>query len=132
MAPIDASNFLAFLDSLPGTNFQMQLSHAFVQEVAGIRPNRSHVNAEAGYFVTPRLAVRVLESWQITHDGLDFPYAGLPSELSLNHDRLSRNNFLIIGAGSSSRSTSLGISSPRPGRWSGERTFTGVGGSASA
>lgn len=92
-------NLGASLDSLPGTYFQVQLSHAFVQKVAGTRPNRSHVNAEAGYFLTRRLAVRVLESWQITHDGLDFPYAGLPRDLSLNHDRLSRNNLLVLGGG---------------------------------
>lgn len=92
-------NLGVLLDALPGTYFQAQLSHAFVQKVAGMRPNRSHVNAEAGYFVTERLALRVIESWQTTHEGLDFPYAGLPSALSVNHDRLSRNNFLTVGGG---------------------------------
>jgi hypothetical protein len=92
-------NLGVLLDALPGTYFQAQLSHGFVQKVAGMRPNRSHVNAEAGYFVTQRLAIRVVESWQTTHEGLDFPYAGLPSALSQNHDRLSRNNYLTLGGG---------------------------------
>ena len=93
------TNVAGFVDAIPGTYFHTQLSHAVVQKVAGVRPNRSRVDSEVGYFVTPRLAVRFLESFQITHDGLDFPYAGLSRELSLNHDRLSRNNYLNLGGG---------------------------------
>ncbi|MBI4471206.1 MAG: hypothetical protein HY646_00965 [Acidobacteria bacterium] len=93
------TNVAGFVDAIPGTYFHTQLSHAVVQKVAGIRPNRSRVDSEVGYFVTPRLALRFLESLQITHDGLDFPYAGLSTELSLNHDRLSRNNYMNLGGG---------------------------------
>lgn len=84
---------------IPRTYVQAQLSHAFVQKVAGIRPNRSRVDIEVGHLVTPRLALTFLESLKLTHDGLDFPYAGLPTELLRNHDRLSRNNTLNLGGG---------------------------------
>ena len=40
-----------------GLYYQAQLSHAIVQEVAGYRPNRSRVDSEVGYYVTPRLAL---------------------------------------------------------------------------
>ena len=100
-----------FIDALPGTYFQTQVSHAIVQEVLGIRPNRSRVDSEIGYFLTPRFAIRFLESFQMTHDGLDF-YANPtravihgsnkppPSfDFRLNHDRLERIDFLNLGGG---------------------------------
>lgn len=93
------TNVAGFVDVLPGLYFHTQVSYAVVQKVAGIRPNRSRIDSEIGYFLTPRLAVRFLEGFQITHDGVDFPYENLPRELSLNHDRLSRNNFLNLGVG---------------------------------
>lgn len=94
------TNVGGFLDFLvPGTYFQTQLSYSAVQKVVGIRPNRSRVDSEFGYFVTPRLALRFLDSFQTTHDGVEFPYAGLPPDVARNHDRLSRNNFLILGGG---------------------------------
>lgn len=84
---------------IPRTYFQAQLSHAFVQKVAGIRANRTRVDVEVGHAVTPRLALTFSENLKLTHDGLDFPYAGLTTELSRNHDRLSRNNTLNLGGG---------------------------------
>lgn len=99
-ALVIGANFAAFLDSMrPGLYVNGQISYAIVQKVAGIRPNRTRMDGEVGYFVNPRLAVRFLESLTLTHDGLDFPYGGLPLELSLNHDRLSRDNLLNIGGG---------------------------------
>jgi hypothetical protein len=84
---------------IPRTYFQAHLSHAFVQKVVGIRANRSRVDVEVGHAVTPRLALTFTENLKLTHDGLDFPYAGLTTELSRNHDRLSRNNTLNLGGG---------------------------------
>jgi hypothetical protein len=102
------TNLGAFLDAVqPGLYVHGQVSHAFVQEVAGIRPNRSRLDGELGYFVTPRFAVRFLESFQFTHDGTDFtgdpaqPYRGRETtrQLILNHDRTNRYNFLNLGGG---------------------------------
>jgi hypothetical protein len=100
-----------FFDRLPGAYFQAQVSHAVVQEVLGVRPNRTRVDGQVGYFITPRLGVQFLESYQWTHDGLDF-FAGPPFILIhssgqfplsfdyyLNHDRIERVSFLNLGGG---------------------------------
>jgi hypothetical protein len=100
-----------FVDALlPGVYFQTEFSHAVVQEVLGIRANHSRIDSDVGYFVTPRFSVRFLESFQITHDGIDFigPYppafsvhsgGAITRNHRLNHDRLLRSNFLNLGAG---------------------------------
>ena len=104
-----------FLDAiLPGLFFQAQVSHAVTQEVLDIRPNRTHLDAEVGYFITPRLSVSFVESYQMTHHGLDLiafndpmtvaqihdhpeiPITGIHRR---NHDRLQRSNFLNLGGG---------------------------------
>jgi hypothetical protein len=104
-----------FLDTvLPGMFFQAQFSYAVTQEVLDIRPNRSRVDGEVGYFITPRVAVRFLESYQFTHNGLDLISFGNPmtvaevhghpeievtAEYRRNHDRLQRSNYLNLGGG---------------------------------
>ena len=104
-----------FLDAvLPGLFFQTQVSYTVVQEIVGIRPNRSRADAEVGYFITPRLAVRFLESYQVTQNGLDsvlfagpdsvarihaHPEIFYTTEYKRNHDRLQRSNFLNLGGG---------------------------------
>jgi hypothetical protein len=61
-----------FLDAfLPRLFFHAQLSYARVQPVIGIHPDRSRVDGELGYFITPRLSVRFLESYLVTRDGID-------------------------------------------------------------
>jgi hypothetical protein len=102
-----------FLDAwLPRLYFHTVVSHAWVQEAVELRPNRSRVEGELGYFITPRLSVRFLESCQFTHDGIDLlsftpmtqgiihstgePIAG---DYRRNHDRLQRSNYLTFGGG---------------------------------
>lgn len=94
-------NVGGFLDAFaPGLYVQTQLSHTVVQRVAGIRANRSGLDSEVGYFVTPRFALRFVESLLIVHDGTDFPdpRLGIPI-FGLNHDRLQKNRILNLGAG---------------------------------
>ena len=98
-----------FADVLPGLYFQTNLSHTVVQKVLGIRPNRSRVDSEVGYFVTPHIAFRFLETFQFIHDGVDFVGStpaivlhrtGATSvDIRLNHDRLLRTNVLNLGGG---------------------------------
>jgi hypothetical protein len=102
-----------FLDAfLPGMFFQTSVSYARVQEVVGIRPNRSRVEGELGYFITPRMSVRFLESYQVTHDGFDLlsftPMTDalfhgtdvhIPPNYRPYHDRLQRSNYLSLGGG---------------------------------
>jgi hypothetical protein len=91
---------LAFL---PNTYFQMQYSYAISQRVLGIRPNRSRVASEFGYFMTRRLAVRALANSQITHGGLDFPEdfpSTSPTDVRWrHHDQIARIDDLNLGGG---------------------------------
>jgi hypothetical protein len=85
-----------------------------VQEVVGIRANRSRVDGELGYFLTPRLSVRFLETYQYTHDGIDLlsftpmtqgivhstgESISTNGAYRTNHDRLQRSNYLTFGGG---------------------------------
>ncbi len=82
-----------------GLYYQGQLSHAVVEKIAGYRPNRSRVDLEVGYFLTPRLALRLHESLQTTHDGINYRQPGQTRVVSLNHDRIHRYDFLDLGGG---------------------------------
>jgi hypothetical protein len=102
-----------FLDALlPRMFFQTSVSFARVQDVLGIRPNRSRVEGELGYFITPRVSLRFLESYQVTHDGFDLlsftpmtdaVFHGtdvhIPPAYRPYHDRLQRSNYLTLGGG---------------------------------
>jgi hypothetical protein len=104
-----------FLDAIaPGLFFQTQFSHAVTQEVLDLRPNRTHLDAEVGYFITPRLSLSFVESYQMTHNGLDLiafndpmtvahihghPEIPITGIYRRNHDRLQRSNFLNLGGG---------------------------------
>lgn len=102
-----------FLDALlPRMFFQTTVSYAAVQELVDIRPNRSRVEGELGYFITPRLSLRFLESYQVTHDGFDLlsftPMTDalfhgtdihIPPEYRRYHDRLQRSNYFTLGGG---------------------------------
>jgi hypothetical protein len=96
-------------DVLPGLHFQTRVSFALVEKAVDIRPNRTAIDSAVGYFVTPRVALQFIETFQLTHDGID--WVGPPAILAvhhgaafnnsyaLNHDRLARANYLSFGAG---------------------------------
>lgn len=99
-----------FADQLwPGLYFQTRISYAVVQQAVDIRPNRSAIDTAVGYFITPRLGIQLIQTFQLTHDGID--WVGAPDFLALhdgrpmngeygrNHDRLVRANSLNFGAG---------------------------------
>jgi hypothetical protein len=77
-------------------------SYTVVERVVGIRPNRSRLDSEFGYFLTERLALRFAESLLITHDGWDFPEdppPGSPLAVLVHHDRLQKAQSLHLGGG---------------------------------
>jgi hypothetical protein len=95
---------------LPGLYFQTRVSQAFLQQAVDIRPNRTGIDSAVGYFVTPRLALQFVHTFQYVYDGMDWsiktPYIIGPHDGSdvteaqfLNHDRLARSNFLNFGGG---------------------------------
>jgi len=88
---------------LPNAYVQLRYSYALVQRVVGIRPNRSRIETQFGYFLTRRLALQAIAASQITHGGLDFP-DDFPSKspfdpLWPHHDQISTINFLNLGGG---------------------------------
>jgi len=90
---------------LPNAYFQMRYSYAIVQRVIGIRPNRSRIETQFGYFLTRRLSLQAIAASQITHGGLDFP-DDFPSRSPTDarwphHDQISTINFLNVGGGPS-------------------------------
>jgi hypothetical protein len=101
-----------FADNLlPGLHFQARLSYAFLQKAVDIRPNRTAIDSAVGYFVTPRLAIEFVQTFQYTFDGVDWIrppgnlglHDGRPMnrDYGLNHDRLARSNALALGGGAS-------------------------------
>jgi hypothetical protein len=102
-----------FLDSLlPGLFFQGHVTYARAQKVVGIRPNRTRLDGSIGYFFTPRLSVRFLQNYQVTHHGIDLVSftpmtegiihgSDIPftAEYRRNHDRLQRSNYFTLGGG---------------------------------
>lgn len=101
---------------LANAYFQTRISYGFVERVLGYSHNRSNIDAELGYFLTPRLAVSSLASFAKHHGGLDWDSTkGTPAqqwtpEEFLHHDELTRADMLDIGVGASflvNRSTSV-------------------------
>jgi len=88
---------------LPNAYFQLRYSYAIVQRVIGIRPDRSRVETQFGYFLTRRVSLQVTAASQITHGGLDFPNdfpSRSPNDVRWrHHDQISTINFLNVGGG---------------------------------
>ena len=85
---------------LPRAYIHGLYSYAFVERDQNIPLDRSNVNVETGYFITPSISLSFLWRKQWTHGGLDFAELfEAPPEIFRNLDRLTRQNFQHIGAG---------------------------------
>ncbi len=86
---------------LPRAYFQTRYSYGIVPRTLGIRPNRSRLESELGYFVTKRLSLSAIEMLQISHSGLDFPqdFPSRTDERWRHHDQISRISLLNVGIG---------------------------------
>lgn len=83
---------------------QLRYSYAFAEEVLGISHDRSNLDLEVGYFLTPSLGVSAVGSYQKTHGGLELPLPGTPASATfrrtpyfVHHDQLAQSNFLNVG-----------------------------------
>jgi hypothetical protein len=83
---------------------QLRYSYAFVEEVLGVSHDRSNVDLEIGYFLTPSLGVSAIGSYQRTHGGIELPLPGTPAGAEfrqtpyyVHHDQLAQSNFLNLG-----------------------------------
>ena len=87
---------------IPGAFVQGRYAYAFTQQLFDISHNRSILDLELGYFVSPKLRTFGLATGQITHGGVEligaFPF-NLPSEQIVHHDQISRVNMFDLGAG---------------------------------
>lgn len=92
--------------------FQTRISYGFVERVLGRSHNRTNIDAELSYFLTPRLGVSALTSLAKHHGGLDWDSTkGSPSqqwtaEELYHHDELTRADAFDIGIGTSFRLSS--------------------------
>jgi hypothetical protein len=92
---------------LPNGYVQLRYAYVATEKILNFRPNKSRVDTEFGYFLTPRLAVRALASSQVTHSGLDFP-KDFPSRTGVlwsHHDQISAVSYLTLGGGISFSAT---------------------------
>lgn len=80
--------------------FQAGLSYSIMEKVEDRRVNHATLNAEIGYFLTPRLTATLLATTQRTFNGFDFPidYPNQHDDHFYHHDQNLRNDFLNVGA----------------------------------
>jgi len=88
---------------LPKAYLQARYSYAFVEQILGIAPNRSDVEAQLGYFVSRRLSIIGQGQWMHTHAGVDHLFgvyhSGLPDDLYPHHDQIGKASLLDLGGG---------------------------------
>ena len=91
---------------LPNAYYQAAYSYGIVPVVTGVRPDRSHMSLEGGYFVTRYLALRVLADSQLTHGGFNIPqdfqisdYPLVANDRWRHHDQSANINSLNLGGG---------------------------------
>ena len=100
---LSAGAYVGYRFGPPWENTYLQgfYSYTQVEEVLGIRPDYSTFNLELGHYFSERLGVRAYAIYRKTHRGLDFPVDFPASELELtfNHDRVQRIDYLNLGLG---------------------------------
>ena len=88
--------------ALPNAFVQARYSYAFAEKIVGIDHDRSNLDIEFGYFVTPTVRVFTLGAGHKTHGGIDVTEAGwraLPVIQGPHHDRIGRIDLLDVAGG---------------------------------
>jgi hypothetical protein len=87
---------------VPGLFVQSRYAYGFTEKALDISHNRSNMDLEVGYFLTPKLRLLGLGTAQLTHGGVDL---SLNSRVDLgpllwsHHDQIDRVNYLNLGGG---------------------------------
>jgi len=86
---------------LSGLYLQGSYKYALVEEVDGIRPNRTDLGVDAGYFVTTNLVLRASGGYVNTHDGIDWleDLGEGHEEAFHTHDQLAKTRAATVGGG---------------------------------
>ncbi|HET6565206.1 MAG TPA: hypothetical protein VFG52_07325 [Xanthomonadales bacterium] len=91
----------SYFPGLSDAFYSIEVSRVFVERTLGVSVDHWRVNAEAGYFFSPRLSARVFGMLK-EGDGLGVPEDFPPprnSEWWYQHDRMVRHNYINVGAG---------------------------------
>lgn len=97
---LEIGSSFRYAPGLSDAYYGIDISYAFVEQVLGNNVNHWRINAEAGYFFTPRFAGRAFALVK-EGNGLDFP-DDFPSRTDENwyqHDRTVKHNYVIAGLG---------------------------------
>lgn len=81
---------------LPRAYVQSRLSYAFVEKVLGVSHDRGNIDLELGYYLSRKVAVSALASWQDTDGGIRVPVPP-SSPYFLYHDQLGSETYLRVG-----------------------------------
>jgi len=81
--------------------FQGRYGFAVPERVLGISHDRSNLDLELGYFLTPALTVRALGAVQVTHGGFREIVDIVTPEDFFHHDQLARADYFDLGFGAS-------------------------------
>lgn len=92
---------------LPNAYYQAAYSYGIVGVGDGVRPNRSHMSLEGGYFVGRHLVLRALADSQLTQGGFNLPQdfpelehsPPVVDEHLFHHDQSANINSLNLGGG---------------------------------
>jgi hypothetical protein len=89
-------------DIAPGLFVQGRYAYGVTEKLLNISHNRSSMDFEVGYFLTPKLRFMGLGVGQRTHGGVDLSLnsrADLGPLLFSHHDQIDRLNYLNLGGG---------------------------------
>lgn len=98
---LEVGSSFVYSPGLSDAYYAFDLSYAFVEQILGVNINHWRLNAEIGYFFTPRLTGRVFALVKEGR-GLDFPDEfPVPrnDERWYQHDRLVKHNYVNLGLG---------------------------------
>ena len=87
---------------LPRAFVQGRYAFGLAEEVLGYRPNRSYIDFEGGYFVTPSFRAFGILTSHLAHGGVTFPPEGprgIGPVLFPYHDRIAAEEMLNVGGG---------------------------------
>jgi hypothetical protein len=88
--------------ALPRAFVQARYGYSFAERIENIHHDRSSLDVEIGYVITPAVRVFAVSTGQKTHGGIDTPDAGwkaMDPILAPHHDRLARLEMLDFGGG---------------------------------
>lgn len=91
------------VEQVPGLFVSARYGYGFAQRALDIKHDRSSLDLEVGYFVSPQWRAFGMAGGQYTHGGVDFPPNGgvkaLPLEQQPVHDQIQKVHYLKAGGG---------------------------------